>query len=157
MQTQLVSDSDGLPLGNDPVGAVDLAAHEVLESVVAVEAAPPLPQLRDPRPYGGDGSRDGHGTRRADVRSSHELVAGERHPQLLVGCAPSQPRPPRAPDGHGERTTEDDGTQRPGAAPEDHRVPTPSKTRSTGRTRRGERSDAPMPANARSRTPAAAV
>ena len=50
MEPDLVADLDVLPLGDDPVGAVDVAADQVLEEVVAVEAAASLAELRDPGP-----------------------------------------------------------------------------------------------------------
>jgi hypothetical protein len=43
VELDLVSDGDGLPLGDDLVGAVDVTADQVLQRVVAVEAAPALP------------------------------------------------------------------------------------------------------------------
>ena len=41
-----------LPLGADGFGVVDIQAHEVLEEVVAVEAAAVLAELHQPRPDG---------------------------------------------------------------------------------------------------------
>jgi hypothetical protein len=38
MELHLVTHLGVLPLGDDPIRAVDVAAHEVLEEVVAVEA-----------------------------------------------------------------------------------------------------------------------
>ena len=46
-EPDLGADHDVLPLGHDPVGAVDVATDQVLQRVVAVEAAAPLPELRD--------------------------------------------------------------------------------------------------------------
>jgi hypothetical protein len=43
-------DLDRLPRGNDPFCAVDVAPDEILEEVVAVETATPLPDLGDPWP-----------------------------------------------------------------------------------------------------------
>jgi hypothetical protein len=48
MELDLVTDRDVLPLGDDALRAVDVAADQVLEEVLAVEPAPPLPQLGDP-------------------------------------------------------------------------------------------------------------
>ena len=50
MELDLVPDPGVLPLGGDPIRAVDIAARKVLEKVVAVEPAPPLPKLGDRRP-----------------------------------------------------------------------------------------------------------
>ena len=50
MELDLVPDPDVLPLGPDAIRAVDIAARKVLEKVVAVEPAPPLPKLGDPWP-----------------------------------------------------------------------------------------------------------
>ena len=49
-EIDLVTYRDGLPLPNDPVRAVDVASDQVLDEVIAVEPAPSLSELGDPRP-----------------------------------------------------------------------------------------------------------
>jgi hypothetical protein len=50
MKLDLAPDFDVLPLRHDPIRALDVAAHKIFEEVVAVEPAPPLSELGDPRP-----------------------------------------------------------------------------------------------------------
>ena len=61
----------------DPVRAVDVAAEEVLEPVVAVEPATPLTELGDPRPDVRGVRADGDGPRRHHVSLRKQGVAGE--------------------------------------------------------------------------------
>ena len=41
-ELDLITDLDVLPLAQDAIAAVDVAADQILEPVVAVEATPPL-------------------------------------------------------------------------------------------------------------------
>ena len=107
-EPDLRADRDALPRGHDPVGAVDVAADEVLQRVVAVEAAAPLPELRDPRPDVGGAGVDRDGPGRGQVRVRDELVAGQGRRELLAGGAPvGHPPQPQ----HGDRQHRD-GDQR---------------------------------------------
>jgi len=88
VELDLVSDGDGLPLGDDPVGAVDVAADQVLQRVVAVEAAPALSELGDPGPDLLGRGTNGDGPRGREVGVGDEVIAGEGPVGLLVGRAP---------------------------------------------------------------------
>ena len=90
VELDLVPDDDGLPFGDDLVGAVDVAADQVLQHVVAVEAAPPLPELGDPGPdlLGRGANGDGAGGDQVGV--GDEVITGEGPVGLLVGRAPPQ-------------------------------------------------------------------
>lgn len=48
MESELVARRHVLPLGDDSIRAVDVAAHEVLQDVIGVQPTPPLSHLRDP-------------------------------------------------------------------------------------------------------------
>ena len=72
-----VAGVDALPFGMDPVRAVDVAAEEVLEPVVAVEPATPLTELGDPRPDVRGVRADGDGPRRHHVSLRKQGVAGQ--------------------------------------------------------------------------------
>jgi hypothetical protein len=50
VQPHLIAYPYRLPLWKDSVRAVHVAAHEILEQVITVEAATALAKLRDPRP-----------------------------------------------------------------------------------------------------------
>src|SRR6266545_1238398 len=110
VELDLVPDLEVLPLGHDPVGAVDVAADQVLQRVVAVEAAPPLPELGDPGPdpLGRGMHGDGAGCREVGV--GDEVVTVQGGVAFLVGRPPSQLPPPD----HQEvgRRTADDGSAR---------------------------------------------
>jgi len=75
--------------------ALYVAADQILEEVVAVEPAPSLPQLRDPRPYlvGRGANGDGAGCGEAGVRD--QAIAGEGLIGLLAGRAPPEMPGPR--------------------------------------------------------------
>ena len=90
MQPDLVSGRDVLPLGDDPVGAVDIAAGQVFQEVIAVEPASGLPQLGDPRPDPVRRGAHGERARGGQIGPRDELIAGERLGELLGGGAPSQ-------------------------------------------------------------------
>ncbi len=66
-----------LELGHDPLGAVDVETEEVLQSVVAVEAAAPLAHLDEPRPDGGGRGVDCDGAGGDERGPGHELVSGQ--------------------------------------------------------------------------------
>jgi hypothetical protein len=89
-EPDLVADLDVLPFGHDAIRAVDVAAGQVLEKVVAVEPTPPLPQLGDPRPdlvaRRTNGDRAGCG----EVGERDQLIAWERLVELLVGRSPPE-------------------------------------------------------------------
>jgi hypothetical protein len=48
VEVDFAADVDALPLGNDPISAVDITADEVLQEVIAVEAATALSELGQP-------------------------------------------------------------------------------------------------------------
>jgi hypothetical protein len=80
--------------GYDPVGAVDVAADQVLQRVVAVEAAPALPDLGDPGPDLVCHGMRGDGAGCDEIEVGDEVVAGEGGAAFLVGRPPAQlPRP----------------------------------------------------------------
>ena len=90
MQPQLPAHRHVLPLGHHPVRAVHVAAHGVLEKIVAVEAAAALPELGDPRP---DVVRPAvHGDRpcRREISSAEEVITRQRRGNLVVGRAPPE-------------------------------------------------------------------
>jgi hypothetical protein len=85
VELDLVADLDVLPLGDDLVGAVDVAADQVLQRVVAVEAAPPLPELGDPGPDVVCRSMKGDGAGCREIAVGDEVVAVQGGVELLVG------------------------------------------------------------------------
>jgi hypothetical protein len=87
-EPDLVTDLDVLPLGHDAIRAVDVAADQVLEEVVAIEPTPPLPQLGDPRPYLIGRRMNGDGAGCGEVGDRDQLIASERLVELLVGRPP---------------------------------------------------------------------
>jgi hypothetical protein len=103
-ELHLVAGFEVPPFRHDAACAVDVAADQVLQEVVAVEPAPALPELDDPRPYlccwGADG--DGSGCREVGVRD--EVIAGKRLAVFPVGCAPPQLPGPAKEDVDGHRT-----------------------------------------------------
>jgi hypothetical protein len=60
-EPDLVTDHDVPPLGHDAIRAADITAGQVLEEVIAVEPAPSLPELGDPRPHSAGRSADSDG------------------------------------------------------------------------------------------------
>jgi hypothetical protein len=90
MELHLVPHADVLPVGDDAIRAVDVAAHQVLEEVVAVEPTPPLPQLGDPRPDLIGGGANGDGASRGEVGVRDEVIAGEALVELLLGRSPPE-------------------------------------------------------------------
>jgi len=94
-EPDLVADLDVLPLGHDPIRAVDVAADQVFEEVVAVEPAAPLSKLGDPRPdlagRGSNGDCPGCG----DVGVLDQIIAGKLLLEFLVRRAPPELPPPR--------------------------------------------------------------
>ena len=80
-----------------------LAAEQVLEHPVAVEAGAVLADLREPGPDLSGRRRDGDRARLARPRRGHDAVARQRHRHLGVGGAPA-PEP-------GTRNREVDGQQ----------------------------------------------
>lgn len=107
MEIDLVSDLDVLLLGHDAISAVDVAAHEVLEAVIAIEPATPLPKLGEPWPDLVHRCADGDGPGRGEIGSHDEVIPGERVIELIVSRTPSElPLPPQQ---HvSERCTADD-------------------------------------------------
>ena len=85
-QRYAIADVQLLQLGHDPIGAVNIESEDVLQSVVAVQAAAPLPHLDEPRPDGGGRSRDCDGARggerRAWQRARLRAAAGAPPPRL---------------------------------------------------------------------------
>lgn len=108
MESDLRADVDGLPFRNYPIGAVDVAAHEVLEEVVAVETAAPLSKLGDPLPDTIGGGANRHRPRGRQVRTGHELIARKRHARLLLGGAPPQRPCPHESHGGCDRASHGD-------------------------------------------------
>jgi hypothetical protein len=107
MKVHHVADGDRLPLGNDPRGAVDVAAHQVFEKVIAVEPAASLAKLRDPRPHPPAPARTV--TARVAVRSASgtsaspgsttfnsSSVAPHRKHRALTSATPAAAAPPTA-------------------------------------------------------------
>ena len=93
-EPDLVADLDILPSGHDLVRAVNVTADQVLQKVVAVETAAPLPQLSDPGPYLASRRADGDGAGRGEVRGADQIIAGQ-HLAALPGCRapPELPAP----------------------------------------------------------------
>ena len=93
MHVDLIPDLGMLILGEDLGGVADLAPNHILQRLIAVEAATPLPDLSDPRP---DRFR-----RRSDVeakcvrplRVRNEFVAGKWIGRLGLLRAPAQTIP----------------------------------------------------------------
>src|SRR5215207_2032388 len=110
-----------LPLGHDPVGAVDVAADQVLQRVVAVEAAPPLPELHDPGPDLVGCGRHGDGPGCQEIGIGDEVIAGEDGVAFLVGRPPSQLPPPDQ-QNVGRYRGADDGSAR-GSCSTPHPIP----------------------------------
>jgi hypothetical protein len=77
MELKLGAYINGLPFGNDLVRAVDIAANEVLQKVIAVETRTALAELSNPRPHISDGGANRDRPRSRHVRMRHEIVAGE--------------------------------------------------------------------------------
>jgi hypothetical protein len=48
VEVDFAADVDALPLGNEPISAVDVTADEVLQEVIAGEAATALSELGQP-------------------------------------------------------------------------------------------------------------
>jgi len=90
------------------IGAVDVAADQVLQEVVAVEPAPALPQLGDSRPHlvGQGADRDDAG--RSEIGAGDEIIAGKGLAGLLAGRAPPKMPGPDHEDVGGRRTSDDD-------------------------------------------------
>ena len=67
---------------------MDVAAYEILQEVIAVEAAASLAELGDPRPdtVGCGPDRDPSG--RCHVRAGHQLITGKGQAHLIVGGTP---------------------------------------------------------------------
>jgi hypothetical protein len=89
-ELDLIADHGVLPFGHDSVSAVDMAADQVFEEVVAVEPAAPLPQLGDPRPYLTGRSAHGDGAGCYEVWIGDQVIAGQGLAGLLTGRAPPQ-------------------------------------------------------------------
>ena len=88
MEEQPVADGE-LPLGVDAFGVPQLAAGEVLQPLIAVEASAVGAHLRNPRPHVARVGVDLDAVGPAPARIGHELVAGERPRGLLGGEAPA--------------------------------------------------------------------
>ena len=144
MQVHGLADLSVLPLGVDLVGVVHLAAGEVLEPLVAVEAGAVLTELGEPRPDGLGRGLDRDRPRGLDPGSGTELVAGSglcRSSQLAPQCSISgrptidrRRRPARERDGRDGRCG--------GAASAARSRPRPRRwrrARPTGRRRRRRR------------------
>src|SRR5918993_1924520 len=83
-----------LAFRQDPVGAVHVAADEVLQPVVAVEAAAALSELDQPGPDACGGRLDGDRVGPHEAGLGDEVVAGPGGLMFLVGGAPLvDPRP----------------------------------------------------------------
>src|SRR5438105_3973370 len=105
MQTERISDPDHLPLIHDVVGATNVEPGKVLDPVVAVETAPSLTHLRDPRPHIYRRPADGDRPRGGQVGVYEQLVARQGRRDLLRRCVPVQMPPTtyrraQASDGH---------------------------------------------------------
>src|SRR5438874_5035082 len=90
MQTERISDPYHLPLVHDVVGATNVEPGEVLEPVVAVETAPSLTHLRDPRPHICRRSADGDRPCRGQVGVYQQLVARQGRGDFLRRGVPLQ-------------------------------------------------------------------
>jgi hypothetical protein len=90
MEIDLVPDPGALPVRHDSIRAVDVAAHEVLKKIVAVETATALPQLGNPRPdlLGRGANSDRAGC--DEIRAWDEVISREGLVRFLVGRAPPQ-------------------------------------------------------------------
>src|SRR6185503_17293299 len=98
MEPQLVADLQMLIFGNDMVGVVHPAAHQVLEPRVAVKAALVLADLHKPWPNCRDRRVDGNGMGRLSTHMRGQLVAGQRHSRFFLRRAPVEmagPQPKR--------------------------------------------------------------
>src|ERR1039457_3502673 len=110
-ELDLVPDLDVLPLWDDPVRAADVTADQVLECVIAIEAAPPLPELGDPRPDLICRGVDGDGTGCHQVGGRDQVIAGQGGAGFFIGRTPAElPRP--AYQDVGSRRAADDGSAR---------------------------------------------
>jgi hypothetical protein len=88
-QADQVPGNQLLEVAQDPVGAVDVAAQQVLEAVEAVEATAPLTDLDQPRPHLLRWRSDGDGSGVAQPWCCHELVTWHGPVDLGIGGAPA--------------------------------------------------------------------
>lgn len=98
VQEDLITGLQILPLRMDPAGIVNVAAQQVLDPSVTVEAAAPLPYLRQPRPHLGHRRMNCDGVGCRQPRVGQQLVAGKRTSDLRLRRTPANvPRPQPVP------------------------------------------------------------
>ncbi len=85
MEFNHVANRSPLPFGMDAVRVVYLAAGQVLQPLVAVEAAAVLPDLHQPWPYRLDRRVHRDGPRGRGNGVGDEFIAGQWLAPLLVG------------------------------------------------------------------------
>src|SRR5690348_8818717 len=76
----------------DAIGVLDLAARDVLEPLVAIEAGLALAQLSDPRPDALRRRLDRYGMRPLPERVRHVVIARVRPRGVFEGRAPVRAR-----------------------------------------------------------------
>jgi hypothetical protein len=89
-----------LVLGEDAIGAGDVATGQLLERVVAIEAAAALAQLDDPRPDRLGWGVDRYGSSRRHPGTRDQLVAGHRSRDLGGASPPPIGHPSQERRGH---------------------------------------------------------
>ena len=77
-----IADTQLLVLLRNPIEAVYVAAHQVLQPVETIEAGAALPDLHQPRPYRFDRRVDRDGAGVAEPGTTHEVVTGHRARRL---------------------------------------------------------------------------
>jgi hypothetical protein len=80
--------TEALPFRDDAIGVVHIAPDKVFEPGVAVEPAPRLPNLDEPRPHVGDPCLDRDSMRGFVLRVRQELITGQQLAALIIGCPP---------------------------------------------------------------------
>ena len=103
-QADQVPDSQVLEVGPDLVGAVNVAARQVLQAVEAVEPTAALTDLHQPRPHPLRRRLDHDRAGVAEHGAGHQLIARHGLRDLGIGGAPAVVPPP--PDGCCQRRRE---------------------------------------------------
>ena len=93
MQVDLIPDLGMLVLREDLGGVADLAPDHILQRLIGVEPAAPLPYLSDPRPDRFWRCRDVDAECVRPLRVRNEFVAGKWIGRLGLLCAPAQALP----------------------------------------------------------------
>lgn len=137
-----VADGERLELRHDRVDRPDVAANEVLQPVVAVEAAAALAQLEQPRPDRLGRRCDRDAARVPDLRIGNKLVAGEWPIRVVRPGAP-RPRGGREPASPGDGQRDGGAEKRDGNEADAH-VTTSARQRHPARARPKEPSR-PLP------------